>query len=143
VELSIVYVISPRLQFKLIIKIRLLKRQGITESYVKSILKSIQYGMLDFIDGEDEADYTNEDVTACIILLLDFMSLMEEETQTLNSAKNHIKDLVTSLNELNDDCAQCLIETDQREEICDFIQKVLSTANVKFEGDITEEWREW
>jgi hypothetical protein len=47
------------------------------------------------------------------------------------------------LNELNDECDQCLIETDQREEICEFIQKVVAAANVEIEGDLTEEWREW
>jgi len=110
---------------------------------MKSLLKSIQYGMLDFIDGEEEPDYTSEDVTACITLLLEFMSNMESEVQTAESARNNIRDLVISLNELNDECDQCLIETDQREEICEFIQKVVSTTHVELEGDVTEEWRDW
>jgi len=110
---------------------------------VKSLLKSIQYGMLDFIEGEDEPGYMPEDVTECITLLLEFMSSIECETQTLDSTKNHIRDLVISLNELNDECGQCLIETDQREDICEFIQKVVSTTNVELEGDVTEEWRDW
>jgi hypothetical protein len=110
---------------------------------VKSLLKSIQYGMLDFIEGDDEPDYTSEDVTACITLLLEFMSSIESETQTVDTATTHIRDTVISLNELNDECDQCLIETDQREEICEFIQKVVAAANVELEGDLTEEWREW
>jgi hypothetical protein len=99
--------------------------------------------MLDFIEGEDEPDYTSDDVTACITLLLEFMSTMASEIQTIDSSKNHIRDLVLSLNELNEDCDQSLIETDQREEICEFIQKVVSTANVGLDGDVTEEWRDW
>jgi len=110
---------------------------------MKSLLKSIQYGMLDFIDGEDDPDYSSQDVTACITSLLEFMSSMESDTQTIDSAKIYIKELVQSLNELNERCDNCLIETDQREEICEFIQKVLSTANVDVEGDVTEECREW
>ncbi|OUR76793.1 hypothetical protein A9Q75_15965 [Colwellia psychrerythraea] len=112
---------------------------------MKNLLKVIQYDMLDFIEGEDEseADYTSEDVKLCITSLLEFMSIMESEAQTVASAKDHVKTLVLSLNSLNGQCGDCLIETDQREEICEFIQKVMSAANVAFSGDITEEWREW
>lgn len=110
---------------------------------MKSLLKSIQYGMLDFIEGEDEPDYSVEDVTACITVLLEFMSTIQAENQTIESAKEHVQALVLSLNNLNDRCDDCLIETDQREEICEFIQRVLSSVNIHFEGDITEEWREW
>lgn len=110
---------------------------------MKSLLKSIQYGMLDFIEGEDEPDYSAEDVTACITILLEFMSTIQAENQTIESAKAHVKTLVLSLNSLNDSCDDCLIETDQREDICEFIQSVLSSANIHFEGDITETWREW
>ncbi len=110
---------------------------------MKSLLKSIQYGMLDFIEGDDEPDYTSEDVRACIALLLEFMFVVESESQTIDSAREHVKNLVISLNELNEKCDECLIETDQREEICDFIFKVVSNANIDFSGDITEEWRDW
>ncbi len=99
--------------------------------------------MLDFIEGEDEPDYTSEDVKLCITSLLEFMSSMESEAQTIASAKAHIKTLVLSLNSLNQQCDDCLIETAQREDICEFIQKVISAANVTFVGDVTEEWREW
>lgn len=110
---------------------------------MKSLLKSIQYGMLDFIEGEEQPAYNPEDVTACIKLLLEFMSSMASETQTLDSAKDQVRELVIALNELNEECHECLIETDQREEICEFIQKVMLTAQVEFDGDITEQWREW
>ena len=113
------------------------------EGEVQSLLKSIQYGMLDFIEGEDEPDYSSEDVTACITLLLEFMSSMESDTQTIESAKDHVKALVLSLNELNHECGYSLIETDQREEICEFIQKTVTIVGVALNGDVTEEWREW
>ncbi|PKI17512.1 hypothetical protein CXF71_03680 [Colwellia sp. 12G3] len=99
--------------------------------------------MLDFIEGEDEADYTSEDVTICITTLLDFMSAIESEIQTQDSAKAHIKALVLSLNTLNESCDDCLIDASQREDICEFIQKVTSAANIEFVGDVTEEWRVW
>jgi hypothetical protein len=110
---------------------------------VKSLLKSIQYGMLDFIEGDDDPDYTSTDVTTCITLLLEFMTEIEYETQTKESVKNHVRDLVLALNDLNAKCDDCLIETDEREEICEFIFKVIANANVEFALDITEEWRNW
>lgn len=110
---------------------------------MKNLLKSIQYDMLDFIEGEDVPDYTAADVTACITLLLEFMTEIEDETQTQESVRNHVRELVLALNDLNAKCDECLIETDQREDICQFISKVITNANVEFSGDITEEWRHW
>ena len=112
---------------------------------MKNLLKVIQYDMLDFIEGEDEneTEYTAEDVTLCITSLLEFMSAMEAEVQTVESAKEHIETVVVSLNSLNHQCGDCLIETEQREDICQFIQKVISAANIEFVGDATEQWREW
>jgi len=114
-----------------------------TENKVKNLLKTIQYDLLDFIEGEEEPDYTPEDVTACITSLLEFMSSIESEEQTIKSAKHHIKTLVLSLNTLNESCDDCLIDTSQREDICQFIEKVITAAHVEFTGDVTEEWRMW
>jgi len=114
-----------------------------TESKVKNLLKTIQYDLLDFIEGEDEPDYTPEDVTACITSLLEFMSSIESEEQTVDSAKQHIKTLVLSLNTLNESCDDCLIDTNQGEDICQFIEKVVSATNIDISSDVTKEWRMW
>lgn len=108
---------------------------------MKTLLKSIQYGMLDCIEGEDEPEYAPEDVTACITLLLEFLTEIEFETQTQERAKSHIKDLVISLNDLNTKCDGNLIESDQCEEICEFISKTIANANVELSEDFTKEWR--
>jgi len=99
--------------------------------------------MLDFIEGEDAPDYTSAEVNACITLLLEFMTEIECEAQTQESVKNHVRELVLALNDLNAKCDERLIETDQREDICQFISKVITNANVEVSGDITEEWRHW
>lgn len=110
---------------------------------MKNLLKTIQYDLLDFIEGEDDPDYTSEDVTACITSLLEFMSSIESEEQTVDSANQHIKTLVLSLNNLNESCDDCLIDTNQGEDICLFIEKVITAANVEFASDVTKEWRTW
>lgn len=99
-------------------------------NHLKNILKGIQYGMLDYIEGEEEPQYTADDVTACITLLLEFMSEMASSKQTTVSATEHIDSLILSLNSLNEDCLSCLISADDRQEICTFINKVLIANNV-------------
>lgn len=110
---------------------------------MKNLLKVIQYDMLDFIEGEEQPGYCADDVTSCIKLLLEFLTAIDSEKQTFESATNHVQALVLALNELNDDCQHSLIETTQREDICEFIQKTLLAAGIALDGDITQEWREW
>lgn len=59
--------------------------------------------------------------------------------------------VVVSLNQLNETCKHSLIETDQRECICEFINQVIIENGIDLDAlassqqcsDITEEWREW
>ena len=54
-----------------------------------------------------------------------------------------VKDTILALNALNETCEHSLIETDQREEICDLIIKAALSVGVGNGDDITEEWRDW
>lgn len=59
--------------------------------------------------------------------------------------------VVVSLNQLNETCKHSLIETDQREYICEFIDQVIIGNGIDLDAlassqqctDITEEWQEW
>ena len=55
------------------------------------------------------------------------------------------KKAVPDLNFLNEKCDCSLIETDQREDICEYInQTVYSFGFIESENeDVAEEWREW
>lgn len=113
---------------------------------MKSLLKSIQYDMLDFIEIESEDEsgpsYTSADVSACVTNLLDFMAAIESEIQTETSAKEHVATLLFSLNDLNESCDDDLIDNNQREDIVEFIEKALSAANITLPSDdITAQWR--
>lgn len=110
---------------------------------MESLLRNIQYGLMDYIEGDDDPDYTEEDVNTCISLLIDFHHVVQSKSANLDAALVYVRDLVLALNELNLKCDECLIETDQREQICEFIFRVLDEANILFDGDVTEEWREW
>ena len=99
-------------------------------------------GMMSFIEGDDDADYSPDDVKACGALLTSFASKVQSGI-SYDDAMKQVEVLVLKLNELNENCEFSLIETDQREDICEFIFQALNAANVAFEGDVTEEWREW
>jgi len=111
--------------------------------YMETLLKDLEEGMLGFIDGEDDADYSPSDVEKCLGFLKSFERSMSLTEQTLETSLELVKVLVLSLNQLNEDCEECLIETDQREDICEFIDSVLTKCGVSFDDDVTEEWREW
>ena len=51
---------------------------------------------------------------------------------------------VVMLNRLNEGTQYCLIETDVRESIWEIIQNGAIDCGLQdYDGDITEEWREW
>lgn len=99
--------------------------------------------MLDFIEDDDDADYSKKDIAECKLYLDEFLNQMSLSNLDADVALSEVKKLVISLNELNERCDECLIETDQREEICELIFMALTNASIPFEGDPTEEWREW
>lgn len=99
-------------------------------------------GMLAFIEGDEDAEYSPEDVKECGILLAKFRNSITSGASH-EEAMEQVKQLVLSLNELNERCEHSIIETDQREQICELIFQSLSSAGIDFEGDVTEDWREW
>jgi len=110
---------------------------------MKNLLKIIQYDLLDFIEVEEDCKYSSSDVTACIKLLLEFYTTIDTQEQSIESAKVHVNNLILSLNELDDECENALIEAGQREDIVEFIQKCLISAHIEIEGDITQQWKTW
>lgn len=55
-----------------------------------------------------------------------------------------VRKVVLGLNKVNEDCDSRLIETQEREQLCEFITIAAQQAGlVSDEEDITYEWREW
>jgi hypothetical protein len=65
--------------------------------------------------------------------------LAERNTQT---ALPVLEQLVRDLNEVNRRHGM-FIETLEREELCDFANDALKAVGIRFETDVTEQWREW
>lgn len=109
---------------------------------LKSIKSRIVDGMLSYMAVAD-VDYTQMDVEQCVQILEDYTDAISD-AKDRSSAIKAVKSAVLKLNRLNESAGYELIETDQREDICEYIIKAgaLLGFNEKDE-DVTEEWREW
>ena len=82
-------------------------------------LARLTSGMLGFMDG-GTASYSEDDIDRCRAILVSHAEALEH-AKDRTAALELVKSTVTQLNTLNQDAGQDLIETDQREEICGFI----------------------
>ncbi|XLZ72847.1 DUF5713 family protein [Massilia sp. SR12] len=103
---------------------------------------SILDGMRSFVAGMDEPYYPLEKVDECGRIIDDFLAAITR-AQGETAILAEVKKTVLALNALNDECDGALIETDQREELCELIQGAATAAGLHADGDITEAWREW
>jgi len=97
-------------------------------------------------EPEFDAGYTQEHVDRCLVILDEFLASLEKPPEALKNEyiMATVKNTVLRLNELNEECDNMLIETDQREGLCELIISAAGKAGLKSSGeDITEEWREW
>lgn len=105
-------------------------------------------GMIDFMSaGDDDFDcgYTEADVRKCDKILQEYVENLQKfgTTATEPQLLECIKKAVLALNKLNEDAGGGLIETDQREDLCEYILFAAKQSGLQSDGDVTEEWREW
>jgi hypothetical protein len=107
-------------------------------------------GMLDYMQSEDDDDdfdpgYTKADVKKCDGILTEFTDSLHDLAGGVPESKilNCVKQVVLELNKLNEDAGGSLIETDQREDLCDYILFAARQSGLKRNDDVTEEWRKW
>ncbi len=109
---------------------------------IKTLSQTLKAGMLDYIEPGDTS-YTAKDVEMCMDIVHTFLTKMES-TQNKEKGMELAKNTVLALNELNENCEEELIETDQREDLAEIIVLAGSLKGYNDrEDDITEEWREW
>jgi len=101
-------------------------------------------GMTDYIaDGDDS--YSRADIKECNKVLQQFMTRLGKlgDSAPESAILTCVKRAVLDLNTLNDSVDGCLIETDQREDLCEYILFAAKQSGLKHDGDVTEKWREW
>ena len=96
-------------------------------------------------NSEFDAPYTQAGIDRCTLILDRFLTALDGvgEPADPDAILEIVKRAVLALNELNDECDGSLIETDQREQLCDIIILGANKAGLDTDEDITEEWREW
>lgn len=101
--------------------------------------------MTAYMQDSEDCGFTQNDVAKCESLILEYLSALEGmEEPTDAKIMQHVQTLVLSLNELNEKTDFCLLETEERECICEIIQSsAIAYGLTDPEDDITEEWREW
>ena len=118
-----------------------------TEFYKEQGVETVIEPMISYMEDwdEDECGYTREDVEACKELMdtyLDALDAMNEPTDA--AIMEQVETLVLALNDLNEKVDYSMIETGEREAICEIIQESAIACGLQEYGDdITEEWREW
>jgi hypothetical protein len=121
--------------------------QGLKDDLIESMNEYLLGGDEDDEEGDSfDAGYTKADVERCAAIVdhyLETLSRLEGGDKTA-PIMDAVKDAVLELNTLNDACDGNLIETDQRELLCELIITAAQEAGLETDVyDITEEWREW
>ena len=102
--------------------------------------------MLGFMeDCGDDASFTREDVEKCEAILIHYLESLAALTNPDDQQiMDCVKETVLALNELSEDTDYTMIETDERESICELIQTSAVECGLHDPADdITEQWREW
>lgn len=129
------YVVPVRKKLPII---RIRKDQEINND-IESMIEKIIYVQI-------ELGSYNKDVKKAIqVLSKVFYSFINkiENQKTENEYIELVKEIVERINQVNDYTDNCLIETDEREDICTFIDTVSKKLGYSFDYDITEENRKW
>ena len=116
-----------------------------TKDDLSSIKDRVIIGMKEFKKYSDGA-YSSWDIRKVKKILSKYYKEMNLcYNKKTGNYKDIVKNTVLALNELNEKCEYSLIETDQREDICEYIIQTAYTFNFieSDSEDITEEWREW
>lgn len=108
------------------------------------LLDSMQGYLQSFEDDGREAPYGAADIARCAAILDAFVARVGAAGGNAEHIMAAVRDTVLSLNDLSEE-ADSLIETDQREDLCEFIGLAARACGLEVVAgaDITEAWREW
>ena len=113
-----------------------------SRSSLPELKATVLDGMVAFLIEDPDCGYDRADVERCGALLDRYLDAVSGSPGT-DRVQTELERVVLRLNQLNEACDHCLIETDQREDLCALLLEAARRAGWRFEGDPTEEWREW
>ena len=107
------------------------------------LLGSMHDYMASFESDGEEAPYSAADIERCAAILDAFVGNVGSAAGNAERIMAAVQDAVLCLNDLSE-ASESLIETDQREDLCEFIELAARAGGLNIDDDdITEEWREW
>jgi hypothetical protein len=118
---------------------------------INAMASYIKFGVADHendpdYDPEFEAGYTQKHIDLCSAIIDEFLVSLDRSPETRKNEyiMKSVKKAVLALNDLNEECNGDLIETAEREDLCELINVAAGHAGLESnEDDITEEWRHW
>ena len=113
------------------------------EDILRSMIDYLNFA-LEESDDDSDCGYTQENIDECAAILDNYIDELEKCKQDETLIMECLKNVILELNNLNEKCDYLIIETDQREYLCPFIEVAAVPAGLpQPKDDITEEWREW
>lgn len=87
--------------------------------------------------------YTAEDVSACDKILDNYIENLAGADGDPAAVSECVRGAVSQINDLNEKCDGCLIDTWRRERLCGFINSAAESAGLVQEADLTLQHRMW
>ncbi|CUI08850.1 hypothetical protein [Massilia antarctica] len=94
-------------------------------------------------DPDSEAPYGKAEIDECAGILDAYAASVDKLPKPAAPAAimKEVEKVVLALNAFDERCN--VIETEERESLCDIIYLVARDAGLEADEDITEQWREW
>lgn len=118
--------------------------EDVLQTLKTDFLESLREYLAGMLDGGGEAGYSGADVGECGRILDAYLvTVADAPPGDEQAVMDAVQFTVMSLNSLNARCNGHLIETDQREHLCDLINRAATAAGVGSGQDLTRQWRDW
>lgn len=114
-------------------------------SDVQVVRQRLLDGMVEYMQSiPQDCGYRQTDIDHCFEIVDQYLTETSgPSARSPDRLRDAVKTTVLELNALNERCGHSLIETDQREYLCELILVTAKGAGLDTDEDITEEWREW
>ncbi|UOD28443.1 hypothetical protein INH39_23750 [Massilia violaceinigra] len=95
-------------------------------------------------DAGEEPPYGKAEIDECASILDAYAAAIDKlpKPAEREAIMKEVERVVVALNEF-DERGGGIIETEEREKLCDIIYLVAKDAGLEADEDITEEWRDW
>ncbi|MBQ7378798.1 MAG: hypothetical protein IJW70_03845 [Clostridia bacterium] len=115
------------------------------EDYKKQLQNSVIAPMTEYMQDCADCGFTKKDVEELEFLVMRYLDSLEGLKEPSDQKiLEQVKVLVLALNDLNEKTEYSMIETVEREAICELIQSSAVAYGLRnSDDDVTEEWREW